>query len=198
MTGVIQEEVSISYKHLAMDKPEEQIMKTRHYAPFFVTVLLGTFLSIPPGVYSAGEHSGSETHQKRTGVVTKGSSGALDVKTADGASFQLNPNLAKRPGHVAPKEGDEVTFVLDENNTVIDMHPKGEEGSHKFVTGKLIYVGKMKNEIKLKTADGEQMFPLERLEVKTKPIPEGTMVTVELNEAGTVIDLHRADEGKKH
>jgi len=84
--------------------------------------------------------------------------------------------------------------TLDENNTVIDLHPKGQEGHHTYVTGKLIYVGKMKNEIKLKTKEGEKLYPLERLEVKTKPIPEGTQVTVELNEAGTVIDLHRADK----
>lgn len=167
-------------------------------AAIFVALLAGLLVTMPPAVHSAGDHSGSDTHQKRTGVVTKGSSGALDVKTADGATFQINPNLAKRQGQGAPKEGDEVTFVLDENNTVIDMHPKGEEGRHKYVTGKLIYVGKMKNEIKLKTADGEHTYPLERLEVKTKPIPEGTMVTVELNEEGTVIDLHRADQGKKH
>ena len=30
--------------------------------------------------------------------------------------------------------------------------------------------------------------------MKTGGIPEGTQVTVELNEVGTVIDLHRADK----
>jgi len=132
-------------------------------------------------------------HKKQTGVVTKTGPESLAIKTPEGTTYQLNEGLSKRHGHAALKEGEEVTFVLDENNTVIDVHPKGQEGGHKFVTGKLIYVGKMKNEIKLQTKDGEQVFPLERLEVKTKPIPEGTPVTVELNEAGTVIDLHKAD-----
>ena len=82
---------------------------------------------------------------------------------------------------------------------VIDIHLKGQEAGHQFVTGKLIYVGKMEKEIKLQTAEGDKIFPLERLEVKTGGIPEGTQVTVELNEAGTVIDLHRADkdQGKR-
>lgn len=173
-------------------------MTKRGIASMFGIVLAGTLLIGSPLLQAAGDHKGSETHQKRIGTVVKGSTGSLDVKTDDGATFQLNPNLSKRQGHAGLKEGDKVTFTLDENNTVIDMHAMGEEGKHKFVTGKLIYVGQMKNEIKLKTSEGEVVFPLERLEVKTKPIPEGTLVTVELNEAGTVIDLHRADGGKAH
>ena len=76
-----------------------------------------------------------------------------------------------------------------------EIHPKGSKGTHRFVTGKLVYVGKMKKEIKLQTAQGEQVFPLEKQELKTGPIEEGATVTVELNEAGSVIDLHRADSG---
>ena len=71
------------------------------------------------------------------------------------------------------------------------MHLEGEKGEHKFVTGKLIHVGKMNKEIKLQTAEGEQSFPLLLQETKTKALAEGTEVTVELNEAGTVIDLHK-------
>lgn len=60
-------------------------------------------------------------------------------------------------------------------------------------------MGKMNKEIKLETSEGEKVFPLGRLEIKTKPIEEGAMVTVEVNEGGTVIDLHRAgDDDHKH
>ena len=34
-----------------------------------------------------------------------------------------------------------------------------------------------------------------RVSPPTKAYPEGTLVTIELNEAGAVIDLHRADSG---
>jgi hypothetical protein len=71
------------------------------------------------------------------------------------------------------------------------VHMEGEKGKHQFVTGKLVHVGKMNKEIKLKTAEGDQTFPLLLQETKTKDLPEGTEVTVELNEAGTVIDLHK-------
>lgn len=92
-----------------------------------------------------------------------------------------------------------MTLVLNENNTIIEAHPKGHEGPHKLVTGKLAYVGQMKNQIKLITPEGEKLFPLERQEIKTGGIEEGALVTVELNEAGTVIDLHRAKaDEKKH
>lgn len=92
-----------------------------------------------------------------------------------------------------------MTLVLNENNAIIEAHPKGHEGPHKFVTGKLAYVGQMKNQIKLITPEGEKLFPLERQEIKTGGIEEGALVTVELNEAGTVIDLHRAKaDEKKH
>jgi len=55
----------------------------------------------------------------------------------------------------------------------------------------------MNKEIKLKTAEGDQTFPLLLQETKTKDLPEGTEVTVELNEAGTVIDLHKGKHGQK-
>jgi hypothetical protein len=56
----------------------------------------------------------------------------------------------------------------------------------------LIYVGRAKKEIKLWTPEGERAFPLERLEVTARPIKEGSTITVELNENGTVVDLWKA------
>jgi hypothetical protein len=107
--------------------------------------------------------------------------------------------MARRHGQEPFKSGDEVIVVLDENNYIVDMHLKGKEGTHQRVTGKLIHVGMTKNEIKLQTPDGEKVFPLTEQAQKTKGIPDGTLVTVELNEAGAVIDLHRADTGSgKH
>lgn len=117
---------------------------------------------------------------------------------SDGSTYQLNPNASQRHGHEPFKEGHEVTVLLNENNAVIDLHPKGQESNHRFVTGKLVYVGKMKPEIKLPTSEGEKVFPIERQEIKTGGIEEGALVTVELNEAGTPIDLHRESSGDKH
>lgn len=121
------------------------------------------------------------------------------MTTPNGATHQLNENMARRHGQKPFKAGDEVIVELDENNYIVDMHLKGKKGQHEQVTGKLIYVGKMKNQIKLQTSDGEKVFPLTEQGQKTKPIAEGTLVTIELNEVGAVIDLHPADlGGAKH
>ena len=169
-------------------------MQIRFYQYFVLPVLIGMILGIPAAASSATEEQHG-SHKKATGVVVQ-KAGALAVQTPDGATYQLNPNRELRHGQEPFKEGDEVTVLVDENNMVIDMHLKGQKATHQFVTGKLVYIGKMKKGIKLKTSEGDKEFPLERLEVKTGGIPEGTMVTVELNEAGTVIDLHRADKDK--
>jgi hypothetical protein len=144
----------------------------------------------------------SETGHGHRGVpgqiIQKGN--GLAVQTQDGATFMLEPNQRQSElhGHAPFKAGDEVTVTLNENNMITEIHPKGEASEHRFVSGKLVYVGKMKSEIKLQTDDGEQTFPLDRQELKTKPIEEGSRVTVELNEAGRVIDLHREGEQGKH
>jgi len=132
-----------------------------------------------------------ESHNPISGIVTK-AAGRLAIKTLQGTTYQLNTNQAKRHGHQPFKEGDQVTFILNENNAVIDVHLKGQEGEHQYVTGKLIHLGKMQKEIKLATPEGEKIFPLAHLETKTKGIKKGTPVTVEVNEAGTVIDVHAA------
>jgi hypothetical protein len=177
------------------------MVRRRDQSVLFVVLflLIGTVLVFGPVIQAASEKGGPPRgHKKTSGVVVK-KAGALAIKTPDGATYQINPLVAERHGHAAHKEGDEVSVLLDENNTVIDMHPKGDEGKHRFVTGKLVYAGKMKKEIKLKTPEGEKVFPIERLEIKTGGIEEGSVVTAELNEAGTLIDLHRGDaHGDQH
>lgn len=151
-------------------------------------LLLMGFILIP---CTAQTQERSSAHRTFAGVVVKQGT-SLAVKTPDGATYQVNENQSHRHGHAAFKEGDEVSVVVDENNTAIDLHHKGEEGQHTFVTGKLIHLGKMEKQVKLQTTAGEKVFPLTRQEIKTKGIDQGTEVTVELNESGAVIDLHRA------
>lgn len=151
--------------------------------------------SIPAGA-DTGHAQGpaGSRHRVISGVVSDERSGVLSVKTSEGTTMNLSPTASRRHGHVPPKLGEEVTLVLNENNAIIDVHPKGKEGEHRFVTGTLVYVGRMKPELKLRTPEGDQTFPLGRQEIKTGTFEEGALVTAELNEAGTVIDLHRAAE----
>ncbi len=164
-------------------------MQTTWFLCLLSVTLTGAIVGAPCASSAAeGEHG---THRQLKGVVIE-KAGALTVKTSDGATYQVNPKKSERHGHEAPKVGDEVTITLDENNMVTEVHPKGEEGKHRFVTGKLIHLGKMEKQIKLETTEGERIFPLEKIEVKTSGIQEGSLVTVEVNEMGSVIDLHRA------
>jgi hypothetical protein len=126
-------------------------------------------------------------HITAHGVVEKIQSGVIFVK-APSATYRLNAKTA--PSGI--KVGDEITLWVNEENMVIDHHLKGHAQAHRLISGKLIYVGKTKKEIKLWTPEGEKVFPLERLEVKAKPIKEGSTVTVELNENGTVVNLWKS------
>jgi hypothetical protein len=158
-------------------------------------VVIVTSLILSFGVSAATETDDlPRGHSKFTTIVTK-KAGALVVTTPNGATHQLNANMARRHGQEPFKAGDEVIVVLDENNYIVDMHLKGTEGKHQRVTGKLIHVGMTKKEIKLQTPDGERVFPLTEQGQKTKGIPDGALVTVELNEVGAVIDVHRAEAG---
>ena len=161
------------------------------------TVLAAFSIASPVAHAATGAEHLAQGHTQFTSVVTK-KAGALVVTTPNGATHQLNENMARRHGQKPFKAGDEVIVVLDENNYIVDMHLKGKEGQHQQVTGKLIHVGRMKKQIKLQTPDGEKVFPLAEEGQKTKGMEEGELVTVELNEAGTVIDIHRADIGGGH
>ncbi len=126
-------------------------------------------------------------HITAHGVVEKIQSGIIVVKTP-AATYSLN----KKSMPSGIKVGDEITLWINEENMVVDHHMKGHAQAHRLISGKLIYVGKTKKEIKLWTPEGEKVFPLERLEVKAKPIKEGSTITIELNEEGTVVDLWKS------
>lgn len=173
---------------------KEAIMNRSSFVHLSVLTAVMSMLLIMSGTGQADTLS--EGHRKVTGVVTAVKGDIVTVETPTGHQT-LNQKNARQHGHAEYNEGDKVTIVLDENNTVIEAHHKGEEGHHHFYTGKLVYMGKMKKEIKLETIDGEKVFPLGRLEIKTKNIEEGEVVTVEVNEGGMVIDLHRGSHGEK-
>ncbi|MDQ6732957.1 MAG: hypothetical protein M3Z35_02400, partial [Nitrospirota bacterium] len=158
----------------------------RSVYPVVCAGLLSLFMTHPIMADESTPHP-SFSQMKVDGEVTEIKSGMIFVKTPM-ARYTISANTAPADAKV----GDKVTLWVNENNIVVDHHRQGTKAIHRFVTGKLVYVGLMKKQIKLWTPEGEKEFPLERLDVKTGGIEEGALVTAELNEAGTVIDLHRA------
>jgi hypothetical protein len=129
-------------------------------------------------------------HKKVEGVVTDLKSGLYTVKTPSG-TLTLSEKASARHGH-APKVGDELTLWVNESNMVIDAHPKGQGAKkHRFLSGKLTSLDNVKSEIKLSTSEGDKRFKIKPETRTFVDIAEGTPITVELNENGEVIDLHK-------
>jgi hypothetical protein len=123
------------------------------------------------------------------GTVTKMDAALVYVKTP-AAQYTLMKKYA--PSNAAV--GDHVSLWINEEGMVIDVHGKDKvkPGTHRLIFGKLVRTGPNKNIVKLSTPEGVKEFPLERMEVKTKPIADGSNIVVELNEEGTVIDVRKA------
>jgi uncharacterized protein YacL (UPF0231 family) len=120
------------------------------------------------------------------GVVAEIRSGQVFVKTSVG-QYSLNAKTAPQDVEV----GDKLTLWVSGNNVAVDHHARGKEGVHRFITGKLTYASDDKKEIKLMTQEGERSFPVQHGESKLSGMLEGTLITVELNEAGRVIEIRK-------
>ncbi len=163
---------------------------------FFHAIVVLALVGSSGQLARADGGSGNSHHQQLQGVVID-KAGMLAVKVPSGSTYQLNENRSERHGHAMPKVGDEVTVVIDENNMVLEVHPKGTEGKHRFVTGEVVSIGVMQHEITLKTAKGEQKYAMEKQDLSSS-IKDGTRVRAELNEAGNIIDVHPEKSGAGH
>jgi hypothetical protein len=131
-------------------------------------------------------------HKKVEGVVSDVKSGLYTVKTATGTTYSLTESAALRHGHAAPKVGDEMTLWVNEGNLVMDAHMKGDsDKAHRFLSGKLTSIDYAKSLMTLSTSGGEKNLKLKPESRMFKDIAAGTDVTIELNETGEVIDLHK-------
>jgi hypothetical protein len=131
-------------------------------------------------------------HQKVEGVVIEMKSGLYTVKTSTGATLTLTEAAAIRHGHRAPKVGDEMTLWVNEGNMVMDARPKGQPGkAPRFITGTLASINNGMSQMTLSTSGGEKGFPLRPENRMFREIAVGTEVTIEVNDRGEVIDIHK-------
>ena len=170
-------------------------MRPKLYVLMVVAVTMSALLMMPLNAASQtpdqDETNMKAGHKKVEGVVTDVKSGLYTVKTP-GGTLTLSEKASTRHGHAAPKVGDELTLWVNESNMVIDAHPKGQGGkAHRFLSGKLTSLDNVKSEIKLSTSEGDKRFKIKPETRTFVDIAEGTPITVELNENGEVIDLHK-------
>ena len=131
-------------------------------------------------------------HQQVEGVVTEVKSGLYTVKTSTGATLTLTEAAAMRHGHGAPKVGDEMTLWVNEGNMVMDARPNGQPGKGpRFITGTLASIDHGKSQMTLLTSGEEKRFHLRSETRMFRQIAVGAEVTIEVNDTGEVIDIHK-------
>jgi len=131
-------------------------------------------------------------HKKVEGVVTEVKSGLILVKSATGATLTLTEAAAFRQGKSVPKVGDEMTLWVNEGNMVMAAYPKGHpDKGPRFITGTLSSIDNGKSQMTLSTSEGERGFSLRPESRMFRDIAVGSAVTIEVNETGEVIDIHK-------
>ncbi|WP_447598622.1 hypothetical protein [Nitrospira sp. Nam80] len=134
--------------------------------------------------WSAGSHEQATARTKVQGTIVDLQPDCVVVKTSTG-KYRVKRNTI--PLKAAP--GDTVILWVTSGHAVVDHHRQDTGRRHRFVTGTLLDAP-LKEQIHLWTPEAEKIYSLAEHEGKTMQLPEGTMVTVEIDETGTVVDLH--------
>jgi uncharacterized protein YacL (UPF0231 family) len=124
---------------------------------------------------------------KLEGVVADIKSGLVFVQTSVG-HYSVTTKTAPYDVTV----GDKLTLWVSSDNVAVDHHAKGKVGVHRFITGKLTHASVGLKEITLMTPEGERTFAVQHGDSKLSGMKEGTSITIELNEAGHVIEIRKA------
>jgi hypothetical protein len=131
-------------------------------------------------------------HKKVEGVVTELKSGLIIVKSSTGGTLTLTEKTADRLGKPVPKVGDEMTLWINEGNMVMAAHPKGQPGKpSRFISGTLASIDNGKSQMTLSTSNGERGYSLRPESRMFRDIAVGSEVTIEVNDTGEVIDIHK-------
>ena len=164
-------------------------MRLTLYHSLMARLLLIVFTSLFPATYGPAKaaephHEAGELPMKVQGKIVDIQPDFIVVKTSL-AGYRLSKKTA--PLNAALE--DTVTLWVTSGHAVIDHHRQDTGRRHRFITGTLLDSAS-KQQIKLWTPEGDKVYPLDSHEAQTKNFAEGTMVTVEINEAGAVIDVH--------
>lgn len=140
-----------------------------------------------------GDLAKHSVHQQQTATVQKVQSGLVFLDMPTGLRQRtVSVHKAERMGLLQPKKGDEVILVIDENDMLIDLHPKGvPPAGHHLITGRLTYADPTWEVIEISNAEGKHMLAMdEDASSKVFAMMGHELVVAELNEDNLVIDIH--------
>ena len=85
-----------------------------------------------------------------------------------------------------------MTLWVNEGNMVMDARSKGQPGKvPRFITGTLASIDNGKSKMTLATSGGEKSYNLRPESRMFRDIAVGSEVTIEVNDTGEVIDIHK-------
>ena len=132
-------------------------------------------------------------HKEVHAVVEKIDAGVVLLKERSQLRRRtLSPTQLERMKLTDLKVGDEVSLIIDEHNLIIDAHKTGIAGhGHQTLQGTFVEADNSGKTVKVKTSDGLKALNVDSAAVsKVTALKQGASVKVELDEAGTVIDIH--------
>ena len=133
-------------------------------------------------------------HKEVHAVVEKVEGGVVHLKSpGQSQSRTLSPTQLDRMKLKDLKAGDDVSLIVDENNVIIDAHRAGVAGQgHQTLTGAFVAAENSGKTITVKTPAGIlKTFKVDSAAAsKVSSLKKGALVKVEIDEAGTVIDIH--------
>lgn len=130
---------------------------------------------------------GSDAQLLLTGTVFKLKSNFIFFRTPVGMV-----NVHTKIGIKDAKVGQTLTLRIHRRNMVADLAaPNTRSPARRFLTGPLEFASPDHASIKLWTPQGEQIYQTDRGKSALAGLPEGNLITIELNGQGEVVKFHR-------
>lgn len=130
-----------------------------------------------------------DTHLALKGTVSKLKSNFVFFRTPLGVM-----TVSSKTGVRNAKVGQDMSLWIHGNRAVIELAQAGAStASHRFLTGPLTFSSPDRAAVTLWTPQGEKSFPADRGKSLFSSVREGTPITVELNQQGTVVDIRKAN-----
>jgi hypothetical protein len=177
-------------KSLALAGLTEQVAAMPEQAPVTVEVdEAGSVLSTHDLQYdfqvSAVPHESTDTYIYLKGTVTKLKSNFIFYRTPLG----IVP-VSSKTGVRNAKVGQEMTLWADGGNVAVDLSSPGAASpSRRFITSRLAFADGKKTAVSIWTPEGRRTFPADHAKTALSRTREGALVTLELNENGSVVEV---------